>query len=368
MVTIIVYGWFNNMTFLPLLALLIIPTQSSAFIDKIVRLASQPARGICRMLGDTDHANDRSNNRSIIKSAVKKRVETLQDREDTKPLTIYVEDPTVHPETEKIFLKKGVLPGLVKELNDLHLPKHTIVKNFDESKYANCALKWLNPQSIPYALKDAPHLKDYTFSQVIDEMDQGVRRSEKRITNYLEISRSHWIKENLTSALAQIKTDLDRFKTTITTAGVSLSDSILNTGIKLFSREAVSNDECKAFAKNKSSHELEAILHEGSESSTLSPAIAQIQAWYNPSSVRAMISKPLYDASVTHASSDAFFSIEDTKGDSALIAGSTHTDDVSGWMLNTGEWTSQPADYDAFSDNWLLNASVEELEAAYPRS
>ena len=74
------------------------------------------------------HTHDNQNHRRTIKTAVTKRVRLLKQVENPKPLTIYVEDPTQIPEIEKLIPKKGVLPGLVQELNALELPKHTIEK------------------------------------------------------------------------------------------------------------------------------------------------------------------------------------------------------------------------------------------------
>lgn len=351
------------MAFLPLLALLIIPTQSSAFIDKIVTLATQPARAVCRMLGD-DHSHDRPNHRSTIKSAVQKRVKRLEHRENPRPLTLHIEDPSAHPEIEKLFPIKGVLPGLVKELNQMALPSHTIVKNFDERKITSVALKWLNPAGIPYALKDAHHLKDYTFGHVVTEMEKGLARSERRVDSYVSNAKTSWIKTDLTKALARITTGIEQFTNKLIATRISASDSILNTGINLFAHEATSSDECKSYAKNKNKQELASLLHDGCQSTEINPSIEEITAWYNPVSARALISKPLYDASLSLVSTDAFFAVTDTPGDSALIAGSHHANDVSDWLIDTEQWGQSPIDAE-FNDNWLLNASAEELEAEY---
>ena len=138
----------------------------------------------------------------------------------------------------------------------------------------------------------------------------------------------------------------------------------MHTGIKLFAREATQAEYYAPYAASKTEHDIESLLEQGCPSDKPNKQIEEVPRFYNPSSTRNLVSKPLYNASVALASTDAFFCLMGTQGDSALIAGSTHTDDVSGWMLNSEEWESHPAD-ENFTDNWLLNASVDELEAAY---
>lgn len=360
-------GCYTNrpifMNYLPLLLWIAVPTTSSAFIDKFANLVRLPAGAVCRFLGDV-HDHDRHNHRATIVTGVKKRIKVAREVENPKPLTIYVEDPTVLPGIEKLIQKKGVLPGLVQELNELDLPKNLIVKNFDQRKFSSCLLKWLHPSAIPYAFTDAPHLKDYTFGDVVNEVEGSLTQNETRIKEYITPTTSSWVKNDLTNVLAQIKTSFDAFKNKLHDTQISLSDSILHTGIKLFADDVVNIPEYAPYAAGKNKQGIIALLQEGAPSDMPTQSLEEIPRFYNPASKRSLTSKPLYDASVALASTDAFFSVIGTKGNSALIAGSTHTDDVSGWMINSEEWGEHPADVN-FSDNWLANASLDELEAAY---
>lgn len=352
-----------NMNYLPLLICIVIPATSSAFIEKFANLVRLPAGAVCRFLGDV-HDHDRHNDRATVVSGVKKRIKLVQKAENPKPLTIYVEDPTVLPGIEKLIPLKGVLPGLVQELKELDLPKNIIVKNFDQRKFSSCLLKWLHPSAPPYAFTDAPHLKDYTFGDVVSEVEGSLAQTEIRIKEYITPATSSWIKGDLTNVLAQIKTSFDAFKHKLHDTQISLSDSILHTGIKFFVDDVTRIEEYAPYTAGKSKQGIISLLQEGAPSDAPTQALAEIPHFYNPASRRSLTSKPLYDASVALASTDAFFSVIGTKGNSALIAGATHTEDVSGWMINSEEWGDHPADVN-FTDNWLANASLDELEAAY---
>jgi hypothetical protein len=351
------------MHYLPLLLCIAIPSTSSAFIDKFANLVRLPAKAVCRFLGDV-HDHDHHNHRATVVAGVKKRIKLAREVENPKPLTIYVEDPTVLPGIEKLIQVKGVLPGLVKELNELDLPKNMIVKNFDQRKFSSCVLKWLNPSAAPYAFTDAPHLKDYTFGDVVNEVEGSLAQTETRIEEYITPTSGSWVKADLTNVLARIKTSFDAFKNKLHDTQISLSDSILHSGIKLFADDVTHIQEYAPYAAGKTKQGIISLLQEGAPSNAPTQALAEIPHFYNPTSKRSLTSKPLYDASVSLASADAFFSVIGTKGNSALIAGARHTDDVSGWMMNSEEWGEHPAD-NFFSDNWLMNASTDELEAAY---
>jgi hypothetical protein len=353
------------MNYLPLLLCIAMPSTSSAFIDKFANLVRLPAQAVCRFLGDV-HDHDRHNHRATVVTGVKKRIKLAREVENPQPLTIYVEDPTVLPGIEKLIQIKGVLPGLVPELNELDLPKNMIVKNFDQRKFSSCVLKWLHPSAAPYAFTDAPHLKDYTFGDVVNEVEGSLRETETRIKEYITPTTSSWVKNDLTNVLALSKTSFDAFKNKLHDTQISLSDSILHTGIKLFADDVTHIQEYAPYAAGKTKQGILSLLQEGAPSDAPTHALAEIPQFYNPASKRSLTSKPLYDASVSLASADAFFSVIGTKGNSALIAGATHTDDVSGWMMNTEEWGEHPADVN-FTDNWLVNASLEELETEYSR-
>lgn len=353
------------MNYLLLLLTIAIPSSSSAFIDKFANLVRLPAQAVCRFLGDV-HDHDRHNHRATVVTGVKKRIKLAREIENPKPLTIYVEDPTVLPGIEKLIQVKGVLPGLVQELNELDLPKNMIVKNFDQRKFSSCVLKWLHPSAAPFAFTDAPHLKDYTFGDVVNEVEGSLSETETRIKEYITPTTSSWVKNDLTNVLALSKTSFDAFKNKLHDTDISLSDSILHTAIKLFTDDVMSKAEYIPYAKGKTKQGIVALLEEGAPSDLPNQALAEIPRFNNISSKNNLIAKPLYDASVSLASADAFFSVIGTKGNSALIAGATHTDDVSGWMMNTEEWGEHPTDVN-FTDNWLVNASLDDLEAEYSR-
>lgn len=347
------------MRLLFLYALLIVSCNSYGFIDKIVALASLPARRICRMLGDV-HDNDQAGHRTIIKRTVTQRALSNEITNTPKPLTFYVEDPADFPEVEKLFPRLGILPGLVKELREINLPSYMQIINIDPRKYTSCAIKWLNPGAIPSAIKDAPTLKNITFGQAVDELEQGLSISKKQVDAYCQGDRTKWIKTDLARAITQIQNKLEQFKANLNRFHICESDSMLNVGINLFAQEATESQAYQPLIGQNSKSSLVKTLHEGS-------ALPFSKVFYNAASTRAELYMPLYESAATLTSTNSFFNIIDSPGDSCFIAGSSHVDDVSGWMLNTQDWGEHPTD-DFFNDNWLVNASTDELESLYSQT
>ncbi|GMU19447.1 MAG: hypothetical protein AMXMBFR12_06390 [Candidatus Babeliales bacterium] len=280
-----------------ILILLVTFTHSIQGIISFLETSQRPnSSSIIKIAGEI-HDADPSGQRSILIQSLKNyAVKT------TTPLTVALEDPLAIPGLEQIQPQRGLLLGLTAQLQELNLPSHVQIKNFDTKKAANCA--------IHFFCQTTPKLTN----SILDEISFGNLITELEQTH--ELYRHHSILENLntsakkdcTNQLAQVRNHLDLLSKALTQLQLKESDSLAHSVVTL-AQKSVS-------------------LHK--------------------------IYDPLYKADVGLTSLAAIVAIFESKNNMALACGERHAKDVSR-IIEFEEWKILDGPH-SFTSDWLLHS------------
>lgn len=277
--------------------LLVTLTHSIQGIISFLESSQRPnSSSIIKIAGEI-HDADPSGQRAILLQSLKNyAIKT------PVPLTVALEDPLAISELEQIQLPRGLLLGLTAQLQQLNLPSHVQIKNFDTKKAANCAIHFFC-QTTPKLTTS--HLDEISFGNLITELEQTH-----------ELYCHHSILENLntsarkdcTNQLAQVRNHLDLLSKALTQLQLNASDSLAHSAVNL-SKKSVS-------------------LHK--------------------------IYDPLYKADVGLTSLAAIVTTFESKNNMALVCGERHAKDVSR-IIELEKWQILDGPH-SFTSDWLLHS------------
>lgn len=264
-----------------------------SYLESYARPKTCPRTLVAGEIHDADHTGQRQ----ILKQALAKYVSHTQ-----KPLTLQVEDPLATPGLEQLANPKGLLLGLVKELNSASLPPCIQVKNFDTKKAANCAIHFFS-QSLPKLTTSV--LDELRFGDLITEL----QHAQHLYANHATLENlGATAKKDCARQLAAITTQLDLLQKNLINLRISAGDSMAQTAIDL----------------------------------------------HHKSISVAPLYKPLYEADVGLTSLAAIVTTFESKESMALLCGERHAKDVSR-IIEYEQWTDLGGPL-SFSSDWLLYA------------
>lgn len=252
---------------------------------------------IARLAGEI-HDTDQANQKNVFLDSVKQYTQKIG-----KPLSIQIEDPLAIHGLEKLSEPKGLLLGITAQLQELRLPSHIEIKNFDTKKAANCAIH-LFCQAAPKLTSFI--LDEICFGDLITELEQAhdLYCHHPVIENLGQVA-----KRDCVSQLTHIKTHLEILQKNLTELKFNASDSLALSATKI-TKESLN---------------------------------------------RHKIYDPLYQADVGLTSLAAIVTTLESKSDMALLCGERHAKDV-GRILEHEQWQNLNGPY-SFTDSWLLHSN-----------
>lgn len=258
---------------------------------------AHPKTGHRTLVAGEIHDADPAGQRQILKQALAKYASRTQ-----APFTLHIEDPLAIAGLEQLANPKGLLLGLVKELNNASLPSSIHVKNFDTKKAANCAIQFFC-QAPPKLDLASPEINKLSFGHLITELEQAahIYSNHSTLQNLGTLA-----KNDCSRQLAVISANLELLQKNLINLRISAGDSMAQTAIDL----------------------------------------------HNKSISVIPIYKPLYEADVGLTSLAAIVTAFKSKENMALLCGERHAKDVSR-IIEYEQWTDLSGPL-SFSSDWLL--------------